>query len=171
MRRHFLQGLLRWAGGGFAPPLAGPVASRRILLGLPSRPQGSPTRSTRAVEGLGWTPSRPPAGAIESERDEPSGRARLDGVLGNGEGATRVPPRVAAVMPPIAIRVYCAGVTEGGKGCVEVGDAEHRPVVEAPRPAEAYRKSGSSPPVPLQIRTERLSRLLTVTLFLSGDIS
>lgn len=105
MRREFCRGLLRWAGGGFAPPLAGPVASRCLLLGLPSRPQGSPTRSRCAAEALGWTPSRPPAGAIGSERFVPSGRGGLDDVLDHDESTTRVSPRVAAVMPRAASRV------------------------------------------------------------------
>ncbi|SBP89876.1 hypothetical protein THIARS_90026 [Thiomonas delicata] len=46
-------------------------------------------RSRCAAQALGWTPSRPSATSIESNREEPSGLKYLDGVLGNGEGANR----------------------------------------------------------------------------------
>ncbi len=72
----------------FAPPCR--ARSRQLRLRWRAiESTVTPARRRCAAQGLGWTPSRPSATSIESNREEPSGLKYLDGVLGNGEGAHR----------------------------------------------------------------------------------
>lgn len=89
-----------------------PARSRATVLPLPCRhATATHARGMRPHGVLGWTPSRPPAGSIESNRVVPSGRA----CWVTCRATVRVPlgtPRIATVIPPNATHLYYAGVTE-----------------------------------------------------------